>query len=227
MSASPAKISAAIANARRGTAAVQARIAERPLWHCQHCGKTELATVHRMRNRYCYGCVAPVFRQQMRGSANPNYRAASHKACAQCGGDFHSYDAKRKFCSQPCYRGYYMEGKAKRKAPKCRTVSGRKDSNHDAIVAVFEKLGCKVADTSVLGFGFPDLCIAVIGVVALVEVKNPDTFYGRQELSGFQREFHSKWEGCAHVVRTQDEAIALVQKLRQSRFRMGADESSA
>ena len=107
-----------------------------------------------------------------------------------------------------------MQGKAKRIAPKSG-CPGRKDANQDAIVKVLEQMGCKVGDTSQVGFGFPDLVIGVMGIVALVEIKNPETFYGRQELSGFQREFHEQWGGAEiHIIRTQDEAIALVKHLR-------------
>lgn len=216
---SQAKTIAALANARLGTAAVQARIAQRPTWRCRHCGKEELATCHRRRNKYCSAdCVSAVYKQTMAGPANPNFRAASVKTCIQCGSMYDSYDAGRKFCGHPCYREYYMQGKAKRRAPKPRSVPGCKDLNHDAIVAVFEQLGCKVADTSSVGFGFPDLVIATLGIAALVEVKNPETRYGRQALSGFQREFHTKWEGNVHVIRTQDEAVALVQMLRRHRM---------
>ena len=111
-----------------------------------------------------------------------------------------------------------MDGKAKRRRYASKGVPGRKDANHLALVAVFEQLGCKVADTSTIGFGFPDICIGVMGMAALVEIKNPDTFYGRQGLTESQRAFHSLWEGCTHVVRTADEAISLVTRLRRSRI---------
>ncbi len=211
------KCMAAVKNAKLATAAVLARIAARPKWMCQQCNKSEDATMHRLRNKYCSkACVSAAYQRRMKGAANPNFRAAAAKVCVQCRGHFESYRKGRKFCSASCYRGYYQEGKARRVMPKARFCRGRLDANQAPLMRVFEQLGCKVIDTSILGFGFPDLLISVMGIIVLVEVKNPETAYGRAPLSGHQRDFHARWP--CHVVRTQDEAIALVADVR-ARFR--------
>lgn len=39
----------------------------------------------------------------MVGTANPNYRAAGSRSCAQCSEAYHSYDPRSKYCSPSCY----------------------------------------------------------------------------------------------------------------------------
>lgn len=91
----------------------------------------------------------------------------------------------------------------------------RRDANHHPLVAVFEQLGCTVFDTSDIGGGFPDLMVGCLGVDRMVELKNPDSRYGRAGLNANQREFVAGWRGGAvHVALTPDDVIALVAKWR-------------
>ena len=53
------------------------------------------------------------------------------------------------------------------------TYARKVDANQPQIVAAFEKLGCRVFDSSGLGRGFPDLVVQRGKVTILVEVKTP------------------------------------------------------
>lgn len=96
-----------------------------------------------------------------------------------------------------------------------RPVS-KKDGNHDDIVRTFEKLGCSVAQLHHAGLpGWPDIVVGVIGRNHLIEIKNPDTRYGRAGLNANQEAFTRDWRGGKlFVVSTQDEVAALVRNLR-------------
>jgi hypothetical protein len=93
----------------------------------------------------------------------------------------------------------------------------RKDANQDEIVGFLRDpwARCNVAITNQVGNGFPDLVVAHpaacsnCGAFAyrntLVEVK---TKTGK--LEDTQVEFHAEWRGPIVIVRTIDEAVALV-----------------
>lgn len=95
---------------------------------------------------------------------------------------------------------------------------GKKDDNHDEISEVFKSLGCSVASLHNTGLaGWPDVVVGVVGVNRLVEIKNPDTAYGRKGLNQNQTAFAQEWRGDrVWVVSSRDEAIALVQNWRRS-----------
>ena len=99
-----------------------------------------------------------------------------------------------------------------------RVRRGKKDSNHDALKLVFQQMGCSVADLYNAGLtGFPDVVVGVAGRDYLVEIKNPETSYGRAGLNDNQTKFARDWRGGQlYVVRTPDEVAALVNKLRRA-----------
>lgn len=86
----------------------------------------------------------------------------------------------------------------------------KKDANHAAIVAALIKAGCSVLDLSMVGGGMPDILAGIAGKNYLIEIKNPDTYYGRKGLSKRQREFAEKWIGEIFIVRSIDEALVVV-----------------
>lgn len=98
-----------------------------------------------------------------------------------------------------------------------RVRRGKKDANHDALKAVFQQLGCSVADLYNAGLpGFPDIVVGVMGKNVLVEIKNPDTAYGRAGLNSNQTAFDRDWRGAKpYVVSTELEVAALVNNLRR------------
>lgn len=98
-----------------------------------------------------------------------------------------------------------------------RRSKARKDANHDGIVARFEALGCSVAQLHGAGVaGWPDLVVGCVGINRLVEIKNPETAYGRAGLNSNQQAFNRDWRGePMFAVCSEDEATALVQNWRR------------
>lgn len=144
------------------------------------------------------------FETRMIGAANPNFRAAiKHFVCPVCRAPFQSYSPDRKYCSWVCRE---IGETVRRKA--------HKDLNHDAIVQAFRQLGCYVCELHGVGNGIPDLLVKIHGTWRLVEVKNPDGYYGRKGLSKSQQKFAAETDGQVDMVRTIEEAAALVEKVR-------------
>lgn len=97
------------------------------------------------------------------------------------------------------------------------TRHARRDANHDALVGVFEQLGCSVAQMHACGVaGFPDIAVGVVGRTWLVELKNPASGYGRAGLNDNQSAFARDWRGGRiYVASTRDEVITMVQQWRK------------
>lgn len=93
---------------------------------------------------------------------------------------------------------------------------GSLDRNHHDRAGDFEALGCTVAHTAWAGVpGFPDLVVGCVGVNHLVEIKNPDTAYGRRGLNADQTAFNRDWRGAPMVqVSTTEQVATLVQGWR-------------
>ena len=87
--------------------------------------------------------------------------------------------------------------------PKSR-YAARKDENHSDIQAVFERCGCAVLDCSRYD-GFVDLLVWR-HEARLVEIKN-----GKGKLTEKQAKFSKEWPGPIHVVRDEEQALALVR----------------
>jgi hypothetical protein len=93
----------------------------------------------------------------------------------------------------------------------------KKDLNHDALVAVFKELGCSVMECHSVGIpGFPDLVVGCLFRTHLVEVKNPETSYGRKGLNAKQEKFNDSWRGGkVQIVRSSEDVIGLVNRWRK------------
>ncbi len=86
----------------------------------------------------------------------------------------------------------------------------KRDANQNPLVEVFGELFCTVTDLSAVGFGCPDLLVGVAGRNLLVEIKSGDG-----TPTPPQERFKRDWRGeKPYVVRTRDDAIALVQMAR-------------
>lgn len=88
------------------------------------------------------------------------------------------------------------------------------DRNHSAIVEAFRQhSSVSVFSTATLGGGVPDLILGVDGWTVPVEVK-----VGKKNLNALQQAWHKSWHGTPVViVRTVDDANALVRNLRMAR----------
>lgn len=94
----------------------------------------------------------------------------------------------------------------------------KKDANHNPIVRRFRDLGCTVMETVNTGIpGFPDLVVGAVGQNHLVELKNPDSAYGRRGLNDNQTAFARDWRGeRIYTVSSEDEVVAVVQNWRRA-----------
>lgn len=71
----------------------------------------------------------------------------------------------------------------------------KKDANHREMLAELDRLDICYIDMSVIGGGCPDVLIAVDGKWQLVEIKNPNTGYGRRGLNKNQKRWAEDWKG--------------------------------
>ena len=169
-------------------------------WVCQQCGKTEAATAHQRRKKYCSRpCAALAFKVRSVGANNPNFKDAGKKVCEFCKKQFKKYSPGR-FCSKACAgAGLLVRGRAK------------KDANHGDVVAALEAGGAVVHDCSTLSAGFPDLLVWHRNQWQLVEIKNPATYYGRKGLTAAQTAFAMDWKGSpVLIVRTPADCDAFI-----------------
>jgi Holliday junction resolvase len=89
----------------------------------------------------------------------------------------------------------------------------RVDENQKVIVKYLRELGMCVIDLSASGGGVMDLLLCYRGKTWMVEIKNPDKPKADQSLTPAQIRVHKEIAdvGCeVHVIRTVDEALALV-----------------
>jgi hypothetical protein len=90
----------------------------------------------------------------------------------------------------------------------------RVDENQKGIVAALAKIGACVIDLSGSGGGVMDLLVCYRRNTWMVEIKNPTKPKADQSLTPAQIKMHRAIAdaGCeVHVIRTIDEAIALVK----------------
>ena len=86
-----------------------------------------------------------------------------------------------------------------------RPAPHRTDGNQAAIVAALRKVGCSVADTHVVGHGFPDIVASRQGVTYLLEIKQPG-----EQLNDNERCWRAFWRGPVATVSSIAEALAAV-----------------
>lgn len=95
----------------------------------------------------------------------------------------------------------------------------KKDANHEQIVRVFRQMHCSVVETLRTGVrGCPDLVVGFGGHSFLVEIKNPETSYGRRGLNPNQKDFIAEWHGSRiEQVSCVDDAVKLVRQWAHER----------
>jgi hypothetical protein len=90
------------------------------------------------------------------------------------------------------------------------------DANQTPVVKAFRDLGCSVKIVSQLK-GFVDVVVGKHEINVLVEIKDGDKVPSKQKLTDDSKDFFDSWKGWAVVVKSVDEAIALVKKLDSMR----------
>ena len=89
--------------------------------------------------------------------------------------------------------------------------AARVDENQAEIVAGLRKFGASVQPLHAVGQGCPDLLVGFNGN-HLMEVKNPLKPKSDQQLTPRQVEWHGAWRGQKCIVRTLEEAIAVLME---------------
>jgi hypothetical protein len=102
----------------------------------------------------------------------------------------------------------------------------KKDANHDELVAVFERMGASVFDTSAVGRGFTDIVIGMAGFNVLVEIKDGNKTASKKALGKAQVEFRGAWRGWYEVVESVDDVLALLNKIRLKQIARAAYEKN-
>jgi hypothetical protein len=168
------------------------------VWKCLECGIEKKATVHQNRKKYCSSsCVSIVYKKTLKGSNNPNYSNAGLKICLFCEKEYKNYNKKSIFCSIKCrneYGNIHLRNNA------------RKDNNHNYIVSLLKQGGAVVKDMSKAMNGMPDLLVWHMEKWHLIEIKNPETSYGKKGLSPSQKKFAEEWKGGpVMIVQTKED----------------------
>jgi len=94
------------------------------------------------------------------------------------------------------------------------------DGNQAAIVSALRAAGCSVQSLAEVGAGCPDILVGwggPDGYVAVMEIKDPTVPKLDQQFTPRQKQWHSLWLGPAYLVRSADEALAIVAGYRQRR----------
>ena len=91
----------------------------------------------------------------------------------------------------------------------------RKDRTHGPLALRFEQHGCSVLTLPASVPGLPDLLVGCARANHLVELKDPESRYGRAGLSVAQQEFADTWRGePVAVASTGADVDALVARWR-------------
>jgi hypothetical protein len=93
--------------------------------------------------------------------------------------------------------------------------TGRKDENHDDVVAGFESAGAETVSLAGVGFGCPDLLVSARDrqqrpYLFLVEIKRPEV---KRKLRPSQVKFMARWLSPVFVVDSREQAIDLVKSM--------------
>ena len=99
-------------------------------------------------------------------------------------------------------------------------TAARVDTNQAQIVATLRGMGCTVQHLHAVGAGCPDLLVGCRGVNLLFEVKSENG-----QLNAGQIVWHNYWQGSVQVVRTSEQAAAIVTDVWQLTARLRTPQS--
>ena len=79
-------------------------------------------------------------------------------------------------------------------------TAAKVDANQAEIVSYLRDIpGCKVAITSMVGHGFPDIVVAWMGKNYMFEIKDSNQPLSKRKLTPAERKFHVQWEHAGQV----------------------------
>lgn len=88
--------------------------------------------------------------------------------------------------------------------------AARVDANQGEIVAALRQIGASVQPLHTIGQGCPDLLCGFRRKNYVLEVKDGAKPPSAQALTEDEANWHIGWEGDVHIVRSVEEAIAVV-----------------
>jgi len=89
--------------------------------------------------------------------------------------------------------------------------AARADTNQPDIVRKLRSLGASIWHTHTIGRGGPDIVVGYCGVNVLAEIKRDE----REQLTLAEYKFHATWKGNIVILRGIDDAIGLLDKMRE------------
>lgn len=85
------------------------------------------------------------------------------------------------------------------------------DSNQNEVVRKLRQIpGVRVAITSQLGSGFPDLVISRSGINYLIELKDSAKSASKRKLTEDEQKFHDQWTGQVSVCNSFEEVMKVI-----------------
>ena len=89
--------------------------------------------------------------------------------------------------------------------------AARIDANQNEIVAALRGIpGCKVAITSALGHGFPDIVVGWMSNNYLIEIKDSDKPPSKRRLTPDEKKFHEQWAGQIDIAETFEDCLRII-----------------
>lgn len=88
--------------------------------------------------------------------------------------------------------------------------AAKADQNQPEIVAALRRVGASVQHLHAVGSGCPDLLVCFRNVLFLMEVKDGNKPPSKRKLTPDQVTWHQAWTGDVHVVKSVDEALAVL-----------------
>jgi Holliday junction resolvase len=89
--------------------------------------------------------------------------------------------------------------------------AAKTDANQGLIVNALRKAGASVQSLAAVGKGCPDLLVGYQGINYLMEVKDGNKVPSAQKLNIEQEHWHSVWIGAVHVVKSENDALKILQ----------------
>lgn len=85
------------------------------------------------------------------------------------------------------------------------------DGNQNEIVSQLRGIpGCKVAITSQVGHGFPDLVVGWMGQNYLIELKDGSLPPSKRKLTPDEKRFHGQWSGQIATCESFEDVLAVL-----------------
>jgi hypothetical protein len=191
---------------------------------CERCGEEFLGSGDK---RFCDECrhLGRRVPHKKRGMSPATVEKYS-KTCHHCGKGFLRPNDSAKYCTYGCFVSDGGPNRAGEAATMSRRRRGahKEDFNHAKITGAFEQMGAVVMNFAMVGGGCPDILVIRGGRGVFVEIKNPDTAYGRRGLNKNQlrKQQELAATGCKmHVVRTEEDVEKIMNDWVNSSNLMG------